>query len=50
MVPGYYMYTQAFSEGNLGYACAIGTIIFLFVMIITAITFKVFNAQKFELD
>lgn len=50
MVPGYYMYRQAFSQGDLGYACSIGSIIFLFVMIITAITFKVFNAKKFELD
>lgn len=50
MVPGYYMYRQAFSEGDLGYACSIGTIIFMFVLLITAITFKTFNAKKFELD
>ncbi len=50
MVPGYYMYRQAFSEGDLGYACSIGTVIFMFVLLITAITFKTFNAKKFELD
>lgn len=50
MVPGYYMYRQAFSEGDLGYACSIGTIIFMFVLLITAVTFKTFNAKKFELD
>lgn len=49
MVPGYYMYTQAFSGGDLGYACAIGTVLFVVVMIITAITFKTFNAKKFDL-
>lgn len=49
MVPGYYMYTQAFSGGDLGYACAIGTVLFVVVMIITAITFKKFNAKKFDL-
>lgn len=50
MVPGYYMYTQAFSGGDLGYACAIGTVLFLVVMLITALTFKTFNAHKFDLD
>lgn len=50
MVPGYYMYRQAFEFNNSGYACAIGTILFVFVMIITALTFKVFHASKFELD
>ena len=49
MVPGYYMYTQAFSGSDLGYACAIGTVLFVVVMIITAITFKKFNAKKFDL-
>ena len=49
MVPGYYMYTQAFSGSDLGYACAIGTVLFVVVMIITAITFKTFNAKKFDL-
>ncbi len=50
MVPGYYMYVQAFSNGNMGYACAIGTLLFLTVLIITVITFKAINAQKFDLD
>lgn len=50
MVPGYYMYRQAFEFNNSGYACAIGTILFFFVMLITAITFKMFHASKFELE
>ena len=50
MVPGYYMYTKAFTGGDLGYACAIGTLLFLAVMLITLATFKAFNAKKFDLD
>ena len=49
MVPGYYMYTQAFSGGDLGYACAIGTVLFVVEIIITTITFKKFNTKKFDL-
>lgn len=50
IVPGYYMYQQAFAYNNFSYACAIGTVIFVVVLLITALTFKVFNAQKFNLD
>lgn len=49
-VPGYYMYMQAFTAGNMGYACAIGTTIFIFVALITALTFKVMNKAQFSLD
>lgn len=49
-VPGYYMYIQAFTAGNMGYACAIGTTIFAVIAIITALTFKVMNKAQFNLD
>lgn len=41
MVPGYYMYTQAFTSGNMGYACAIGTILFAAIVILTAMVFRI---------
>lgn len=50
MVPGYYMYTQAFRHGRMGYACAIGTVLFLFVGLLTIITFKVFGIRQFAVD
>ena len=49
-VPGYYMYMQAFTAGNMGYACAIGTTIFIIIAIITALTFKVMNRAQFKVD
>lgn len=49
-VPGYYMYIQAFTAGNMGYACAIGTSIFVIIALITALTFKVMNAKQFDVD
>ena len=48
MVPGYYMYKQAFSFGNMGYACAIGTFLFLVIVVVTALGFKVMNARFFR--
>lgn len=49
-VPGYYMYLQAFTAGNMGYACAIGTVIFVVIALITALTFKLMNAGRFDVD
>lgn len=43
MVPGYYMYTQAFYAGRMGYACAIGTSMFAAIFIITLFTYKYVN-------
>lgn len=37
MVPGLYMYNQAFEYGHLGYASAIGVLIFLAVLILTVL-------------
>lgn len=44
-VPGYYMYVQAFTAGNMGYACAIGTAIFVVIALITAATFKITHSD-----
>jgi ABC-type sugar transport system permease subunit len=38
-VPGYYMYIQAFTGGNMGYACAIGTSLFIIIAIFSAMAF-----------
>ena len=35
MVPGYYMFTQAFKAGRMGYASAIGMILFIIIMVVT---------------
>ena len=40
MVPGYYMFTQAFDAGRMGYASAIGTVLFTAIMLITLLTFR----------
>lgn len=40
MVPGYYMYKQAFTSGRMGYACAVGTFLFVIIMGLTVFTFK----------
>lgn len=39
-VPGYYMYTQAFYAGRMGYACSIGVVMFIVIFIFTAVTYK----------
>jgi len=36
LVPGYYMYKNAFGFGKLGYACTIGTVLFGFILLITS--------------
>ena len=40
MVPGYYMYLEAFTANRMGYACAIGTSLFVMIFIITGFTYK----------
>lgn len=45
-VPGYYMYLQAFTAGNMGYACAIGTMIFVIIAVISALTFKMTHSSE----
>lgn len=40
MVPGLYMYLQAFQSGRFGYATAIGVVLFVFVLALTAVTLR----------
>lgn len=47
-VPGYYMYTQAFSAGNMGYASAIGTTIFVFIFVFTLLAFRMMKDSNSE--
>ena len=46
-VPGWYMYKLAFAFGNYGYACAIGTVLFLTIFIISLISFKFMHYGPF---
>lgn len=46
MVPGYYMYLEAFTANRMGYACAIGTSLFVIIFILTAVTFKYVRNDK----
>ena len=46
MVPGYYMYQAAFTSGRMGYASAIGTFLFVVIMILTLISFKIGKKEE----
>jgi len=46
MVPGLYMFRNAFIEGNAGYACAIGLILFVFILILTEINNRYVRVDK----
>ncbi|MBR2968784.1 MAG: sugar ABC transporter permease [Clostridia bacterium] len=48
MVPGYYMYQAAFQSGRMGYASAIGTFLFVIIMGLTLISFRL--GKKKEVD
>lgn len=41
MVPGFFMYQKAFTDGEMGYASAIGTFLFALIMVLTLISFKI---------
>jgi len=43
MVPGYYMFTQAFDSGRMGYASSIGTVLFFAILMLTLISLKFFK-------
>ena len=43
MVPGYYMYIEAFTANRMGYACAIGTSLFIIIFVLTILTRKYVN-------
>lgn len=40
MVPGYYMYEAAFTSGRMGFASAIGTFLFVVIMGLTLVSFR----------
>lgn len=46
MVPGYYMYKQGFGFGNMGYACAIGTFLFVVIGILTGATYRITHPKE----
>jgi raffinose/stachyose/melibiose transport system permease protein len=43
MVPGLYMYQQAFTYGRLGYASAIGVVVFIAVFVLTVMNMTLFR-------
>lgn len=46
MVPGLWMYNQAFVANEFGYACAIGLVLFFFILILTIINNKYVRVDK----
>lgn len=46
-VPGWYMYKLAFTSGKYGYACSIGTILFVVIFGVTLIAFKLMHYGPF---
>ncbi|MFH0919602.1 MAG: sugar ABC transporter permease [Fibrobacterota bacterium] len=46
MVPGLWMYYNAFSFQRMGYACAIGVLIFLMILGLTVINMKYFKSSE----
>jgi raffinose/stachyose/melibiose transport system permease protein len=46
MVPGLWMYMNAFSFQRMGYACAIGVILFLLILTLTIINMRYFRSAE----
>jgi raffinose/stachyose/melibiose transport system permease protein len=46
MVPGLWMYYNAFLFQRMGYACAIGVMLFLLILILTVINLKYFKSSE----
>jgi raffinose/stachyose/melibiose transport system permease protein len=46
LVPGLYMFRTAFIDGRAGYACAIGFILFLFILVLTEINNRVVRVDR----
>ncbi len=46
MVPGLWMYNRAFIAGEFGYACAVGMILFVFILGLTYINNKYVRVEK----
>ncbi len=46
MVPGLWMYNRAFIAGEFGYACSIGMLLFLFIMVLTYLNNRFVRVEK----
>ena len=46
MVPGLYMFREAFQNGYMGYACAIGFVLFLFILALTELNNRYVRVEK----
>ena len=46
MVPGLWMYNRAFFAGEFGYACAVGMVIFVFILLLTLINNRYVRVEK----
>ena len=46
MVPGLWMYNRAFFAGEFGYACAVGLVIFAFILVLTLINQRYVRIEK----
>lgn len=46
-VPGWYMYRLAFTSGRYGYACAIGTVLFVAIFAISIVSFRLMHYGPF---
>ena len=46
MVPGLWMYNRAFIAGEFGYACAIGMVLFVFILSLTYLNNKYVRVEK----
>jgi ABC-type sugar transport system permease subunit len=46
MTPGLYMYRRAFLDGQFGYACALGMVLFALILLITIIYQKYVKVEK----
>ena len=45
-VPGLWMYYNAFSFQRMGYACAIGVLLFLLILLLTVLNLKYFKSSE----
>lgn len=46
MVPGLYMFKKAFEEGRFGYACALGMVLFVMILLLTIVYNKYVKVEK----
>lgn len=46
MVPGLYMFKTAFDDGHFGYACALGLILFVLILLLTVIYNRYVKVEK----